>query len=240
LVKIVGKTCLEMLAICVAALVCGLVANAINGDGVMLGKSYFLVDVVVPPGEMAAGPVVKEGTMPGVSPTPPNNDETASHRDTVPPESNYSVPPAPNGEVCEKNPLPYRLPDDCVKVDEYGLQTACFDFVLQQHAAMPDSEGFIVFVDARTEEAYVEEHIPGALHVDYYKQNRSLPAVLPRLRAASFIFLYCSGGDCEDSKYLAGDLITEYGLPSDSIYLYEGGMETWIAHGKPLREGRQP
>jgi len=236
-VKIVGKTCLEMLAICVAAVLCGLAANAINGDGIVLGKGYF--EIAVLPEETGAR-FVKEGITAQVSRTPPNNGETASHRDTVPPENNYSVPPASNGEVCEKDPLPYKLPDNCVRVDEYGLQTACFDLVFQQHAAMPDSEGFIVFVDARTEEAYVEEHIPGALHVDYYKQNRYLPPVLPRLRAASFIFLYCSGGDCEDSKYLASDLITEYGLPSDSIYLYEGGIEMWIAHGKPLREGRRP
>ena len=192
--------CLEILAICVAAVVLGAVANALNADGIVLGRNYFRVGVDNPPQVVGPGP----------------------HRGAVQP-----------GRDTE-------LPDGCVRMDDTGLQMACFDFVFQQHAAMPDNPGFIVFVDARDEGAFNEEHIPGALLVDYWKLGRYLPEVLPQLGSAGVIIIYCSGGGCEDSRLLATSLIIDQDLSADSIYVYEGGIESWIANGKRLTEGGKP
>lgn len=226
--------CLEILAICVAAVVLGAVANALNADGIVLGRNYFRVGVDNPPQVVGPGPH-RGAVQPGRD-TASGNKAPASpaHEEGGIRETNR------NGEVCEQDDPVRELPDGCVRMDDTGLQMACFDFVFQQHAAMPDNPGFIVFVDARDEGAFNEEHIPGALLVDYWKLGRYLPEVLPQLGSAGVIIIYCSGGDCEDSRLLATSLIIDQDLSADSIYVYEGGIESWIANGKRLTEGGKP
>jgi rhodanese-related sulfurtransferase len=192
--KSAGRIGAEMLALCFAATIVGLVANALNAGGIVIGKNYFRTVVTGDPGRPAG-----------------------------------SDSPAP---VDEK---------DCIHIDEEtGLQMACFRFVADQHDLMPDSDGFVVFVDARDDESYAEGHLPGALHVDHYQQDRYLPEVMPALQEAGVIIVYCTGGDCEDSKFLATALVMDHGLPLEPIYVYEGGIEEWKEKGKPLKQGLEP
>ena len=224
--KAVGKTCLEILAICVAAFVLGIAGNAINANGISLGRDYLRMGVKEPPPD------------PGVT-VPAEGHSSAAQ----PPPISSRAPSADHqhGEVCDEDQVPDKASNNQWRLDEEtGLQMAGFEFTFHHHAAMADNPDFIVFVDARDEEAYVEEHIAGALLVDYWKLGRYLPAVLPKLKSAGLIFIYCAGGDCEDSRFLASALINEHGLSLDSIYVYEGGIEEWIAKGKPRREGLQP
>lgn len=123
---------------------------------------------------------------------------------------------------------------------EHGLQPAGSEKALKWFKDMPTSDGLVVFVDARPDLEYEEGHIPGALHVDHYRQDEYLPAVMDRLEAAQVIVVYCNGGDCEDSIFLSNDLIYEHGLPYEHVFLYEGGMKDWNAKGRPVRKGDAP
>ena len=212
----IKTVCVEILGLCVVACVCGLAANAINPDGIALAKDYF---------KLGAG----NGQKPLAPEVPP--------RVEVPADENGEASPAEerHGQVCERPPE-----KDCIRVDENGLNLACFDLVYSSWVAMEQGDTSIVFLDARDEDGYADDHVPGAVLVDHYRQDKYLPAVMPRLMSAQSIIVYCSGGDCEDSRFLASSLVYEDGLSSDIVFVYEGGIEDWIAKGKPVRKGDEP
>ena len=49
--------------------------------------------------------------------------------------------------------------------------------------------------------------------------------------------VYCKGGDCEDSIFLARDLVYKYGVALESLYIYEGGMNDWLEQQQPTTTG---
>jgi rhodanese-related sulfurtransferase len=88
--------------------------------------------------------------------------------------------------------------------------------------------GDIVFVDARDEEHYEEQRIPGSLHLYHYSADVMFENIEPDLEAATTVVVYCAGGQCEDSILLAGFLL-ESGVPYEKIRLFEGGMNAWLS-----------
>ncbi len=98
--------------------------------------------------------------------------------------------------------------------------------------------GEIVIVDARNDEHFAEGHIPGAFQIDNYNVDRDFGAVLPYLEAAERVIVYCGGGDCEDSIFLATELESR-GIEFDKLAVFEGGMKEWVAEELPLEEGAQ-
>ncbi len=100
-------------------------------------------------------------------------------------------------------------------------------------------EGGYFLVDARSETAWREGHIPGAILCDHYHQKRYLtPELLEALRQAAQVIVYCNGGDCPDSVSLAFDLVFEYGVPGEVVAIYEGGMAEWRAQGRREERSR--
>lgn len=104
---------------------------------------------------------------------------------------------------------------------------------------MVDSEahynGDIVLLDARNEEDYSENHIPRAFHVDNYNVDKCLDDVQPYLDSAEIIVVYCGGGECEDSIFLATELEAR-GVSFDKLRLFEGGLKSWQDADLPLEE----
>lgn len=95
----------------------------------------------------------------------------------------------------------------------------------------------MIFVDARRRSDYEEGHIPGAVWLYHYQSERLFPDVRDDLEQAFIIVVYCNGGDCEDSIHLASDLSSHYGLPSENIFVFEGGMSEWREAGFPVQVG---
>jgi len=97
------------------------------------------------------------------------------------------------------------------------------------------------FLDARRSAAYTEGHIAGAWNVPIWEANGETgiaqfeAAAHPGARAP--LVIYCSGGDCEDSRLLAARLIP---LGYRNLFLYQGGYPDWEAQGRPIRKGVQP
>lgn len=85
-----------------------------------------------------------------------------------------------------------------------------------------------VFVDARSSFFYEDGHLPGAINLPVSQVIEGKIAGLPDDRSAKLI-VYCSGGDCEDSKTIARAL-TAGGYSNVSIY--SGGWDEWSAPRK--------
>lgn len=85
----------------------------------------------------------------------------------------------------------------------------------------------VAVLDARPALFYRFGHIPGAKNLSkdaFDAQFRAIEAELRSEAAAHGIVIYCSGGDCEDSAYVASRLSREgFG----SLAIYEGGWEEW-------------
>ena len=88
-----------------------------------------------------------------------------------------------------------------------------------------------VLLDARTEQEYIEGHIPGAVLFDYYELGRYIQKVLPAISTDQEIIIYCSGPECDDSELLAREL---YLLGYRNLSVFKGGYEAWIGRGLPL------
>jgi rhodanese-related sulfurtransferase len=89
----------------------------------------------------------------------------------------------------------------------------------------------VAVLDARPALFYHFSHIPGSKNLSkdaFDEQYRAIENELRGDAAANGIVIYCSGGDCEDSAYVANRLSREgYG----KLVIYEGGWEEWQQSG---------
>ncbi len=92
------------------------------------------------------------------------------------------------------------------------------------------AQGQAVFVDTRTEEAYQEGHVAGAVNVPFEEYDPemlkgiSLPYGIP-------LVIYCDGSECQSSTNLAKHLAKlDYG----DIRVFFGGWQEWANSGLPI------
>jgi rhodanese-related sulfurtransferase len=89
-----------------------------------------------------------------------------------------------------------------------------------------------LILDARPFVFYEQGHVPGALNLardNFARDYRHLSAVL-QSAAGKPIIVYCSGGDCHDSRLVANALLT---LGLSNVSVFTGGWEVWSAAGLP-------
>ena len=87
----------------------------------------------------------------------------------------------------------------------------------------------MLFVDARSEEYYIEGHIPKAVC------NDNLDLLITKMEEHISIddgfIVYCSDDDCGSSEELAY-LLQEQGF--SNIYLFKGGWKQWVDNNLPI------
>jgi rhodanese-related sulfurtransferase len=93
-----------------------------------------------------------------------------------------------------------------------------------------------VFLDARPRDFWGVSRIPGALPLPEDEFDRAFAEVLPRLRRASGIVVYCSGFGCEASHVVARRL-RERGL---AAAILDEGLPAWQDAGLPLDREPRP
>ncbi len=113
---------------------------------------------------------------------------------------------------------------------------------LEKHPSMvyitlPEAEGLFqerssIFIDSRTEDAYNEGHIVGAVNIPYEKFNELFPDIIFPLEQTFVV--YCDGTECKSSTAVA-KLLYERGF--HNIKIFFGGWTEWIAHDLPVSEG---
>ncbi|NOT01914.1 MAG: rhodanese-like domain-containing protein [Phycisphaerales bacterium] len=94
--------------------------------------------------------------------------------------------------------------------------------------------GFAVFIDARDHETYHAGHVPGAFNVYNYDVDKFYPVIAPCIEAAETVVVYCGGGSCEDSIFLATEL-TRRGIAFGRLHVYEEGWKGWSASGDEIQ-----
>ncbi|MEW6743648.1 MAG: rhodanese-like domain-containing protein [Planctomycetota bacterium] len=106
-------------------------------------------------------------------------------------------------------------------------------------------DGEVIFVDSRTEEEYQAGHIPGAHNLDFYQittlPTERLEEVLQAVRSTPKVVVYCEGGDCHDSLFLATELRNAYNVEEyeKKLHLYEPGFDDWKKREFPVEVGER-
>jgi len=94
-------------------------------------------------------------------------------------------------------------------------------------------KGDALFVDARVYEDYTEGHIQGAVSMPVNRFDESIDDFLEKYSLSQQIVTYCSGRECEDSHFLAEQLINE-GYTEMKIFI--DGYPGWEEKGYPVEK----
>jgi rhodanese-related sulfurtransferase len=82
-----------------------------------------------------------------------------------------------------------------------------------------------IWIDARPEEEFAQDHIPGALLLNEDRWNELLPAMLAAWSPEKRIIVYCSSESCGSSREVARRLRNDAQLKN--VFVLEGGWEAW-------------
>lgn len=206
---------IELLFLTVASVGVALAANAVRErKPIELTKNYFSRHATTPPTSVSKP--LESNVPPSVVPVLPSKPASAPPKPEKPADSQNAAPP---------------------KHLEHEFQKISLGEVTQVFDDPQTKQGLNIFVDARDEEHFAEGHIPGALQCFHYEAKRCLDRVKNAANGAEKVIVYCGGGDCEDSIFMSQDLI-EAGVPSEAIFLFEGGWKEWVTNGMPVEGGK--
>ena len=100
-------------------------------------------------------------------------------------------------------------------------------------ATIADTRGWgnnVIWIDARPEEEFAQEHIPGALLLNEDRWNELLPPMLAAWSPEKRVVVYCSSESCGSSREVARRLRNDAQLKN--VFVLEGGWEAWKGTGK--------
>ena len=86
--------------------------------------------------------------------------------------------------------------------------------------------GNVIWVDARPDEEFASDHVPGALSLNEDRWNELLPQFLAVWSPGTKVVVYCSSLSCNTSREVARRLRREAQLPD--VFVLEGGWEAWL------------
>ena len=105
------------------------------------------------------------------------------------------------------------------------------------HSPIPASESVTVdqartwgegaiWVDARPDEEFAREHVPGAFSLNEDHWNELLPQFLPNWSPEKKVVVYCSAQSCNAALEIAKRLREEAQL--QNVFVLQGGWEEWV------------
>lgn len=229
--KELGRIILELIIVAAVAIVLGLIVNRVRSDGLTLARDFFArpkmpaTRPVVEPPHIADGghsnPATRDA---GSTATGPSDSDSTTLTGTTDPE----VVPDNGASGGASDAVAERLAG-------MGLQLIGHDEVAAAFAGDQYMVGGIAIIDARDLEKYEAGHIPYALRLDHYRLD-TLEEVLPVAMGAQRVIVYCNGGDCEDSEFVAIDLLNN-GVDPSKLFVYIGGIVEWREQGMPVQTG---
>ncbi len=201
----------EAAAIVGLATIVGLAYNVFNPNGLPLIRHHQRLPVVDDSvllrelGQGSAQPAAPAEAIPAPGNAPVQERAPAERRHVLSAPAAQQRTPA---EAAPHHPSPQESPIRAVRYEQV-LQ-------LLEHPEL-------LLIDARRPEDYAAGHIPGARNIFAYDFAAHIPELiaLPRTKP---ILIYCDGGQCELSHYLAEQLRN---LGFQRLYIYEGGWEEW-------------
>ena len=91
-----------------------------------------------------------------------------------------------------------------------------------------------VFIDARSMDAYVKGHIPGARSLPWHDIDRRFIEVTEDIPSDTLIITYCDGPTCDLSCDLALFLLD---MGFNNVRVLPDGWEEWIKDHLPVEKG---
>jgi len=91
-------------------------------------------------------------------------------------------------------------------------------------AALALGEG-AVWVDARPDHEFEEEHVPGAIQLNEDRWNELLPMMLEQWSPEKRVVVYCGTEQCNASREVARRLRKEAELTN--VFILSGGWDAW-------------
>ena len=83
-----------------------------------------------------------------------------------------------------------------------------------------------IWIDARPDEEFARDHVPGALSLNEDRWNELLPQFLAAWSPEKKVVVYCGSEGCNASREVARRLRKEAQLPN--VFVLEGGWEEWL------------
>ena len=87
-----------------------------------------------------------------------------------------------------------------------------------------------MWVDARPDNEFEQDHVPGAIPLNEDRWSELLPAFLGQWSPDKKIIVYCSSQSCNASREVAHRLRDEAGLKD--VFVLQGGWEEWLKKKK--------
>ena len=83
-----------------------------------------------------------------------------------------------------------------------------------------------IWVDARPDDEYAKDHVPGAFSLNEDRWNELLTQFLPNVSPDKRVVVYCSAESCNTAREVAKRLRDEAQL--QNVFVLEGGWEGWL------------
>ena len=90
--------------------------------------------------------------------------------------------------------------------------------------------GGTIWVDARTDEEFARDHVPGAFLLNEDHWSELLPQFLPNWSPEKKVVVYCSAESCNAARDVAKRLRDEAQLKD--VFVLQGGWEEWVKKSK--------
>jgi rhodanese-related sulfurtransferase len=159
------------------------------------------------------------------APADPFATPTGTTTGTTPPANSSGTPkPAlPNSDLKPGDPGWTQTPKDALPKGQVTLDDAKRLF-----------NSSASFVDARRKEDYELGHIKGAIRLNLKSFENGDPPLLAMIPRESFVVVYCSGGNCDESEHVA-EFLSNSGYAK--VYVIHDGFPGWKAMGWPIETG---
>lgn len=130
-------------------------------------------------------------------------------------------------------PISAGQPEDLLRSLHTYMDDEPIENYLLQPAVLPDDprDEFFVVIDVRTSEEVADGHIPGAIHISYYRLGELLQLLADDLDTP--VLLYCSRTGMRSTHALMALRMLGYG---NTWYLV-GGIDRWAEEGRPVALG---
>jgi rhodanese-related sulfurtransferase len=87
-----------------------------------------------------------------------------------------------------------------------------------------------IWLDARPDDEFARDHVPGAMSLNEDHWNTSLPQFLATWSPEKKVVVYCSSLSCNASREVARRLRKEAQL--QNVFVLDGGWEAWLKNAK--------
>lgn len=154
------------------------------------------------------------------------------------PEPEREADPEPEPPVSDPDPVdePVAFNPDEIDCTTMTLEP---EISLEQAWCLFDNE-LAIFIDARPRDEYEAGHIRDALSIRKDSFQNGEPIGLGLVGEGQYVVVYCAGGHCEDSHFVAEDIAFFRPDLEPMIYIYKDGYQAWADAGLPTAAGPDP